>query len=435
MRLIAVLRRVLLEGVSISRHLLAAVATVLRDGLVWRLAVRNVARNGRRSAIVVVAVAVGIAGVFLTNALSYGMLLQMLETAIETDLGHIQLHAVGYDQKPGLELRIREPEGIEAALDGIAEVTAVAPRVRAEGLLFSTRASAGVGLVAIAPAREGGVTTLAESVIAGTYLGGGRREILIGEALGKRLEASVGTKLVLSVQDVTGDMTGESFRVGGVFRTASRRFDERNVFLELAEGQRLLGFDGEISELAVRVTDREEVTQAREEIVALVGDGFEVRSWDQLAPLLVYMVDAYRSQAWIIYAAVFVAMAFGVANVLLMSVYERIREIGVMMAVGMHPRRLVAMILAESLLLSVLGLALGLVMAVGVVFLLGDGIDLSAFSEGVSAYGIGTRLKPVVRAPDLLVPALTAVITAGIAGLWPAVRAARVHPADAVRSV
>jgi ABC-type antimicrobial peptide transport system permease subunit len=136
---------------------------------------------------------------------------------------------------------------------------------------------------------------------------------------------------------------------------------------------------------------------------------------------------------WYVYGAVFVAMAFGIANVLLMSVYERIREIGILMAIGMGPRRLVAGIVIESALLTLLGVGIGLAVGTLSVWLLRDGIDLSRWAEGLTAYGVGTKIVPVIRSKDLVVPTLVAVITAVIASLWPALRAVRIRPADAVR--
>lgn len=181
----------------------------------WRFAWRNVGRNGRRTTIVLTAVSVGLAGILLTMAVNYGMVVQMVETAIETELGHVQIHAPGYDEDPGLEARIGTEAGLSpGALAALPGLRAWAPRVRSEGLVYSPRASAGVSLVGVDPARESRITVLDDSVVAGRYLDGGRRQILVGELLADRLKVGVGDKVVVSVQDVAGDMTGEAYRVG-----------------------------------------------------------------------------------------------------------------------------------------------------------------------------------------------------------------------------
>lgn len=416
--------------------LLARMAPHLAERTLQRIAWRNVWRNPRRTAIVATAVAVGIGGAVLTMAINYGMVVQMIETAIATDLGHVQIQAPAYVDDPGIEHRLRD--GAQAARQALAarsDVSAWAPRLRGQALVFSPRASSGVALIGIDPERESGVTLVAGSITAGSYLGKPGRGVLIGEALARRLHADVGDKLVISVQDVQGDLTGEAFRVRGLFRTPSRDFDAGHAFLRLDEAQALFGVGGDVSEVVVLADHRRHVAALRDGLARTLGDAASVRSWDQSQPLLRYMVDLFDQVGWIVYAAVFVAMAFGIANVMLMAVHERIREIGILTAVGMHPDRLVALICIESLLLTALGLGVGLVLALGSVASLADGIDFSRWAEGLEAYGIGTRIVPTLRIDDLTVPMLAATVTALVASLWPALRAARLRPAEAVRHV
>jgi ABC-type lipoprotein release transport system permease subunit len=401
-----------------------------------RIAWRNVWRNVRRTAIVVTAIAVGIGGAVLTMAINYGMVVQMVETAIATDLGHLRIHAEDWSDDPGIERRLPDG-GARAAqvLSGREGVAAWAPRLRGQALVFSPRASAGVALVGVDPEREPEVTVVADSLVRGDYVGTEPRRVLMGGSLARRLHVDVGDKVVVSVQDVEGNLTGEAFRMGGIFRTASRDFDDGTLFLALEETQALFGVGDGVTGVVVRATDRSRVPALRDAVAAALGEGVEVRSWDQTQPLLRYMVDLFDQVGWVVYAAVFVAMAFGIANVMLMAVHERIREIGILTAIGMKPARLVWMVSLESLLVTALGLAAGLVLALASVAALQDGIDLSRWAEGLEAYGIGTRIVPTLRRSDLTVPAITAAVTAVLASLWPAVRAARFRPAEAVRRI
>ena len=402
----------------------------------WRMAWRNIGRNPRRTGIVVTAVSVGLAGVLLAMAVNYGMIFQMIETAIATEIGHLQIHRAGFEQKPGIEIRIEDGERLASStLSGLPGLEAWAPRVRSQGLVFSPRANVGVQVVGIDPAREARVSVLADSIVSGNYLDGQRRKLLLGEKLANRLHVAVGDKLVLSVQDVRGEMTGEAFRVGGLFRTASRDLDRGSVFLRIDEGKQLFGLGEAISELVVIADQRRRVDDLKRAIEARLSADLEVRTWEEIQPLLVYFVDLFDQMGWFVYGAVFVAMAFGIANVLLMSVYERIREIGILLAIGMGPRRLVVGIAIESLLLTLLGVVIGLAIGVLSVWLLRDGIDLSRWAEGLTAYGIGTKIVPVIRNKDLIIPTLVAIVIAVIASLWPAIRAVRIRPADAVRHI
>jgi ABC-type lipoprotein release transport system permease subunit len=386
--------------------------------------------------IVVVAIAVGVSGTLLTMALNYGLMVQMVDTAIGTDLGHVQVHAAGFDRDPSLDVRIRDAARLgREVIETAPGARAWAPRIRSEALVFSPRASAGVTLIGIDPSREAVVSSIAAAMTAGHYLGEGKRQLLLGEKLARRLGVGLGGKVVVSAQDVAGDMTGEAFRVGGVFRTASSALDEGVVFLRLAEASAMLGLKDEVSEFVLLASDRTLARPLRDELAADLGPRFEVKTWGDLQPFLVYMIEMFESMGWIIYAVVFVAMTFGIANVLLMSVHERIREIGIVMAIGMRPSRVVAMVLAEGVVLSALGLGCGLVASAGLLWVFREGIDLSAWEAGLSAYGIGNRIVPVVRPVDLVAPVVATVITAFAASLWPALRAAQIAPADAVRRV
>ncbi len=401
----------------------------------WRMAVRNVFRNGRRTAIVVTAIAIGLGGLLVAMAVNYGMIVQMVDIAIESELGHVQIHGAGWAAKPGIEVRLPDAGVREVLEDDLAGLEAWAPRIRSEGLASSTRGNVGVTLVAIDPEREATVTTLADSVVSGAYFGEGRRRAVIGVRLANRLHVEVGDKIVVATQDIAGDMVGEAFRVAGLFESVSMGLEERTVFVKLGDGRRMLGFDQEVSEFVLVATRDEDAAALRTAVESRTAKGLEVKGWWDLRPLLQYMVDAMSQMAWTVYAAIFIAMAFGIANVLLMSVYERTREIGILSAIGMKPGRLVATLLVESLCLTALGVAAGLAIGFGGVELLADGIDLSRWSEGLTSFGVPSTIIPVLPDGEWKIPVVVALVTAILASLWPALRAVRTRPADAVRHV
>jgi ABC-type lipoprotein release transport system permease subunit len=404
--------------------------------MVWRLALRGLFRNPRRTGVVLAAVAVGIAGCALTVAINAGFAAQMVKTAIATELGHVQIHAPGFEADPELRMLLSD-DGAQArvAIGDAAGVRAWARRVRGQGLANSPRASVGVRVVAVQPEAERLVSSYARSMVEGEWLGDRRGRAVIGTDLARRLRVELGDKVVLSVQDLAGDLTGRAFRVQGLFRTASRPVNESTVLLRLDEGQELFGLGPRISEIVVVADEDDAVDALRESLAGSLGSAAEVRTWQELAPLLVYLVETMDQMAWVIYAGVFIAMAFGIANVLLMSIYERTRELGVMMAMGMKPRRVVLSVVAEAMIVTGAGLGLGLAAGVLGVWLLRDGIDLSMFADGLEALGVGTRIVPVVRANDLAAPAAMALLASLAASTWPAVRAASLRPGEALRRV
>lgn len=405
-------------------------------GMTWRLAFRGLVRNPRRTGVVITAVAVGIAGCFLTIGINSGMAAQMVETAIGTELGHVQVHAPGFEADPELAVLIEDGgQRAEGALAGISGVAAVSRRIRGEGLVNSPRASVGVRVIAVEPEREPQVSGFRDSLVEGEWLGEARNRVVIGRELAKRLQAEVGDKLVLSVQELEGDLTGRAYRIGGLLQTTSREVNQRTVLLRLDAAQALFGVGTAISEVVLLADSRRRADEVRSSLGDALGAEAEVRSWEELQPLLVYMVDLFDQMAWVIYAGVFIAMAFGIANVLLMSVSERTREIGVMMAMGMKRGQIVSSVVAESLVVTLLGLAIGLGFGTLAVLALSGGIPLGSAAEGLEAFGMASRIVPVLRYEDLPAPLVMSIVAAVLASGWPALRAAGLRPSEALRHV
>jgi len=402
--------------------------------MIWRLAWRNLWRNRRRTGIVVTAVAVGISGSLVSMGINYGMIDQMVQTAIETDLGHLQIHAKGWEADPKLARRLLDGgRAAESAVLADDRTSAIALRVFGDGLASSSRGNAGARLVGVEPDREPDVSVLKSAVVEGEWFGEKKSRAVLGERLARRLKVDVGDRIAISVQDANGDLTGGGFRVAGFFRTASSDLDRTTVLLRLDEAQSLLAMGESVHAVVVTLDDKGRVDEFVRDLAASLGNDVEVRSWGELRPLLVYMLQSFDSVAWFLYAAVFTAMAFGIANVLLMAVHERSREIGMLRAMGMKREQVVASVVIESLLVTGVGLLVGLSMSIGLVWWLSDGIDLSAFAEGLAAFGASPRIAPVLRPRDFGYPLVVAGIAATLASLWPALRAAKQNPADALR--
>jgi ABC-type lipoprotein release transport system permease subunit len=408
-----------------------------------RIAWRNLLRGWRRTAVVLSAISVGLAGCLAVVGWTRGMVHQMAETAIRTQLAHVAVHARGYHRDPDVQRAIEAPGSVIELLRDRPGVHA-SPRLAGEGLIQSARANLRASVVGIVPREEAQVSLVASAVIDGTYLPAepGPRParalppVVIGRAAAERLSVGVGDKVVLHVP---GDDGLGAFRVRGLYRTASSDFDRAFVFIPLADAQRLYGVGDRVTEIAVAL-ERPAETAAlqawlRERLAARGGgDGLEVLQWREREPRLAAILDWTRDVGWIFYAVVFVAMIFGIANALLMAVYERVREFGVLRALGLQARRLVALVMLESLLLTLWGTALGLAIGWGLVLWVGEvGLDLSRFSEGLRQFGVGTTIYPRLEWEDAVSPALLAATTAFIAALWPAWKTARLRPAEALR--
>lgn len=401
--------------------------------MLFRMAWRNIGRNRRRTAILTTSVAVGILGTLASIAVMWGMMFEMVETAINTDLGHMQIHAPGYADDPEISLLL--PDGADASLRALeqdADVRAYARRIRTEALVSSPSTSVGLRLLGVEAQREPDISSTSQWIVEGEFLSGARREALIGQRLAERLDVELGDKIVVSAQDTLGDMSSASLRIRGIFRSPSTVFDEAYLFINLEDSAQLLDTGTGVSEVIVVANDREAVPALQARVVAQVPNR-EIRRWDEIQPFIALIVESTGASAASFYVVIFVAMAFGIANVMLMSIFDRVREIGVMLALGMSRLRLVVLVMLEGTLVTLLGTVIGLALAAGLVLALSGGIDFSGYEAGLNEMGIGARITPFLRPIDFVQPTVIAIFTALVASLWPALRAIRLQPAEATR--
>jgi ABC-type lipoprotein release transport system permease subunit len=271
-------------------------------------------------------------------------------------------------------------------------------------------------------------------------LAGSRRlpGIAIGAAMAERLRVKLGDKVVMHAP---GEVGLGAFRVSGIFRTSSSEFDRSHAYLRLEDAQRLMSLPDRVTEVAVRLDDPDTLPAfhafaASELARAQPAAALEVLTWKEREPRLAAMLGLMAQMTWIIYGAVFVAMAFGIANALLMMVYERIREFGMLRALGLQSGRLLALVLLESILMTLVGTLLGLAVGLPLVSWIGAvGIDLASFADGLTEFGIGTTVYTRIERRDIVLPIVVALITAVVAALWPAWKAVRLRPAEAIRHI
>jgi ABC-type lipoprotein release transport system permease subunit len=409
-----------------------------------RIAWRSLWRGWRRSAIVVTAVTVGLVACLFLVSFSNAFVEELISTAVETRLANVSVMAPGYARNPDVQRNV-PGNGVIAAVTERFPGAHASPRLLGDGLIQSARKSSRIALAGVEPERESLVSVVGRSFVAGGWPApvsesGARRlgEVALGDALAELLGVRVGDKVVIHTP---GESGLGAFRVSGIFHTASSSFDKTQVFVRLGEAQRLLEVPGRVTEVALALDDPDRAPElaafARAELSrALPGVDLDVLTWREREPRLAAMLELMANTRWIAYAAVFIGMAFGIANALLMAVYERIREFGVLRSLGLPASQLVWLVLLESLMLTLGGAALGLALGVPLVTHLGKaGLDLSRFSAGLNEFGIGAVLHLRLNPGDLVSPLYIALVTALVAAAWPAWKAARLRPAEALRHV
>lgn len=400
--------------------------------LLTRLAWRNLWRHGRRTSLILVAISLGVWSMVFLAALSRGSMEQQIRHSIFNLLGHIQIHAPNYRDDPVIEHRMAAPDrALLVALDG-PEIRAWSSRVRVPAVVASERESAGVVVVGIDPDGERDLSFIPQAVRLGDYLDDDTDPgILIGRKLADRLETELGRRIVILSQDVDNTIADRGFRVKGIFHADVPNAESNFVFIGRRVAQDMLKLGDHISEIAVLTDDRTALAAPLGRLRAAAPD-LDVQAWTVVEPLLVLTAEITDVILLIWFAIVFLAMSFGLVNTLLMAIFERTREIGLFQALGMQPRYILMQILLESLCLLVLGLLIGNALAFLNLWWLRDGLDLSAFAEGLAMVGVSPVIFPLLTYQDIVTANLLVLVLGAVASLYPAWRAARRVPMAAI---
>ena len=404
--------------------------------MLLNLAWRNVWRNKRRSIIILISVAVGVVATVLMDTLSRGMVYQMLENQVGSHVSHIEIHRTGFNDNPVIQSTVPDAAAVEKALQNTPGIAHWSKRVLTYGLVSSATSSSGVQIVGIDPESEQKVTTIDRSLVEGRYLSGGPNEAVIGKSLAEKLNVGLGDRLVAMASAVDGHVGSDLFRVVGLFETVSSEFDKSNIYVSRANAQQMLGLGDRVSEFAMVLTDLNDLDQIKESLQKQLGTEYEVLTYPEILPTLVLMIEVTEQSMIIFYALIGIALIFGIINTMLMAIFERIHELGVLKAIGLLDRKLVAMVLWEAFFLGTIGTAVGFTLSYLIYLPLSQtGIDLTIFSDSLRSFGVGTTIYPVLTWGVIADALLVIPIIAVLGALYPALRAARLGPVEAIRYV
>lgn len=403
--------------------------------MLLKIAFRNLLRNKRRSGIVLGSVIVGIISLILMDGLMNGMLSQMLFNQVRIHTAHIQIHKNGFNKNKTIKNSFSNYEELEDKIKSNPEIKSYSKRLKSFGLISSAMNSSGVMINGVEFENESQVSILESSITEGSYLSGNKREIIIGKRLAEKLEVSIDDKIVLMSNTPDGKVASELFRIVGIFSTASSDFDKTTIFVGLKKLQSMLEIGNNISEIAIITDNRKTVEIVKNSLKSAAGDYYEVLSYNDLLPFLVMQLDMYKQMMAIINLIVGIALIFGIINAMLMSVFERINEIGVLMSIGMKNKKIFIMILLESLSLGIVGTIAGVILGLAIHFSLAGGVDLSLFSESLESFGIGAVIYPTLSFEGIMSMIFTIPIITVIAAIYPAYKAVKLEPVSAIRYV
>ncbi len=403
--------------------------------MLFSLAWKNIWRNKSRSLVVVLAIAFGLWGGLFSDALMIGMGESMVNTAIDRDLAHVQLHRPDYDATKSIRLFIPNGKQMADSIRHLPDVAGVSARTRFSGIASSATSSFPVQISAIVPGQEKSVTRLYEKMIRGTYFNSNHdNAIVIGKDLAKRLKLRLHSKIVLGFEGPHGDLINIACRVVGIYHSESSRFDERNVFLKQDYLSNVLGGKTYIHEIAVRCTNSKFARPVSERLKKRYPH-LLVQTWQERDPLIAFTSNLMIEYSYFFLVFILLAVLFGITNTMLMSVVDRIKELGMLMAIGMKQIRVFLMILLESLLLSLTGGSVGILLGVVTIQLTANtGINLSVFRASLESFGASAVIYPTLPLAMYFILTILIIITANIAGLLPAWKAIRLQPAEAIRA-
>ncbi len=401
-----------------------------------RLAWRNLWRNHRRTLIMLLAIAIGVWAMIFMTALMRGMVDEMIRDGIDSLPGYVQIHHADFRDDPSIDNSIQAPgPELLAALENPA-VAGWTSRVRVPAMISSERDSRGITLLGVDPAGEIALGFDLDNMVEGRFLENPEdKGLVVGRKLLERLETGLGKRVVVMSQDPENNVADRGFRIVGVYKASLESQEEMFVYGGRSNIQSLVKMGTMVSEIAVAGHDYRAVDDLLTIITEASPPDSEVLPWMELESYLSSMMNMMDGFVLVWIIVIFLALSFGLINTLMMAVFERIREIGLMQALGMRPSSILYLILMESLLLLVLGLLAGNILAIASILPLREGIDLSAVARGMEMMGAGSTLYPALKLRDLATANVVVIVLGLVTSLLPAWHASRYSPAEAITKI
>jgi len=401
-----------------------------------RLAWRYLWRNHRRTIVMLSAIAVGAWAMIFMNALTRGMVDQMIADGISVVPGHVQIHDPAYLDDPSINNLVALGDAELDARFKDAGFVAWASRVRVPAVITSERESRGVTLLGIDPEAERSFSFIDYEAVDGRFLEGpDDKGIVLGAKLANTLETRVGKRVVLMSQDPENEIADRGFRVVGLYHAEMEATEEAYAVVGKRTAQKMLRIGDAVSEVAFVGDDYRDVEPVYNKVAELVDASVKVSRWTEVDTYLGSMLGMMDGFLLIWVIVIFLALSFGLVNTLVMAVFERIREIGLMLALGMKPAMILGQILIESMMLLGVGLLIGDLLAWATIKPLEGGIDISIVAKGMEMFGAASVLYPNLDIDDVILSNVVVMILGFLASLSPAWRASRYEPVEAITKV
>jgi ABC-type lipoprotein release transport system permease subunit len=403
--------------------------------MLFQLAWRNIWRNHHRSLITMASIASAVMLAVVTVALQKGVFDNLVENLVGMYSGHIQVHSEGYWEEQVLDNAFLLTDSMLSGVAAVAGVEAVSPRLETFSLLSMDEKTKGALVVGILPDREDGLTGLGYKLMSGVLPEVSASSVLLGEGLAERIQAGVGDTVVLLGQGYFGSMAAGKFPVAGLLHFGSPALNDQVVYLPLPAAQHWLDAPGMATTLAVRVSAGSDLSAVAQQLGLVAREGWEVLTWEEMMPEIVQHIRTDNAGMLIMLGVLYLLIAFGIFSTLLMMLAERQREFGMLVALGMKQRAIAAVLVMESVLLTLGGCLVGVLLSLPVTWYLtvhpmrfeGE------FAEIYEQFGF-EAVFPAVMEPGIFLRQAVFVLALGLLlSAYPVWRVLKLDPVEAMR--
>ncbi len=417
-----------------------------RIKLIATISWRNIWKNKRRTALTLITVMVGTSMIILMRAIQDGGYEKMIEDVISANSGHIQIHNKGFWENTGIEYAFTPDESLESFVSKHPGIKTHTYRIHAAGLLSLGEATSGVIIQGIDPFREKKITSFHRAILqGGRYLSENDTDsVVLGHVLAKNLNAKVGDTVALISQGYDGSIAAENLVVRGLMKTGNQEYDRAMVLMPISQADSTFSMMGNINSLVIRVKDTHAAEGIRKELSDRFGKkggtddtGLEFMGYEELNPEVIQHIVMDKATAYIFYLILFLIVAFGILNTIQMSVFERTREFGVMLAVGTRPDQILGMVLFESVLITLLGILCGILAGSALSYYYTVyPMDYSKYAKEFETFNITTYVFPArLTLSNLATTSFVTMLLGVLFSIAPARRAAHLRPLEAIRQL
>ncbi|MCK5537144.1 MAG: ABC transporter permease [Bacteroidales bacterium] len=405
--------------------------------MIIQIAWRNIWRNKLRSSVVIIAVTLGLIGGIFSDALMMGMSTTRVESAINNEISDIQIHNPAFLENSEAQFIVPKADEIIAYISSLPNVEGISSRFKIIGMASTSESGVGANIVGIDPVEEMKTTKVYTKLdsLSNFFETNKKNSIVIGQKLAEKLKVKIRSKIVLTFQDKDGHLVGGAFRVVGIFKTSNSMFDEGNVFVQRKDLARLSGYNATATnEIAIRLNNHDLANPLSIELSEKYSN-LSIRPWKEISPDMAMMTDFMGQVMYIFLIIILLALGFGIVNTMLMVVLERVKELGMLMAIGMNKAKVFLMIMVETIMLSLTGGFIGMIIsAILVAYYNTVGINLTSVAKGMETFGFSAWVYPEIEVSFYIVLSILVILTGIFSSIYPARKAIKLNPADAVRT-